>query len=51
MSISLTKQLQSFMQSDRSAVDSLLREVLPTLYQIAVRELKRERYMAPLQKN
>jgi len=50
VSISLTKQLQSFMQGDRSAVDSLLREVLPTLYQIAVRELKRERYMAPLQK-
>jgi RNA polymerase sigma factor (TIGR02999 family) len=47
---SLTQRLQSFMNGDSAAVDSLLREVMPKLCEIAVRELKRERYMAPLQK-
>jgi hypothetical protein len=47
---SLTKRLQLFMQGDRAAADALLREVLPRLRDIAVRELKRERYVAPLSK-
>jgi RNA polymerase sigma factor (TIGR02999 family) len=47
---SLTQRLQSFMNGDSAAADSLLREVMPKLSEIAVRELKRERYMAPLQK-
>jgi RNA polymerase sigma factor (TIGR02999 family) len=47
---SLTKRLQSFMQGDTAAADSLLREVLPKLRDIALRELKRERYIAPLSK-
>jgi hypothetical protein len=47
---SLTNRLQSFMQGDTAAADALLREVLPTLRDIALRELKRERYMAPLSK-
>ncbi len=48
--VSLTQQLQSFMQGDSAAADALLREVLPKLHEIAVRELKRERYVAPLSK-
>jgi len=49
-SISLTAQLQMFMQGDRAVTDALLREVLPKLHEIAVRELKRERFVAPLSK-
>jgi RNA polymerase sigma factor (TIGR02999 family) len=49
-SISLTEQLQMFMRGDTAATDALLREVLPRLHEIAVRELKRERYVAPLSK-
>ncbi len=45
---SLTKQLQSFSGGDREIAEVILREVLPTLHQIAVRELRRERYIAPL---
>ena len=44
---SLTVRLQMFMQGDRSVVDSLLSEVLPKLREIALRELKRERYAPP----
>src|ERR1035441_7523994 len=47
---SLTERLNLFMQGNKSVVDALLREVLPKLHEIAVRELKRERYMAPLSK-
>ncbi|HUE23375.1 MAG TPA: sigma-70 family RNA polymerase sigma factor [Bryobacteraceae bacterium] len=47
---SLTERLNLFMQGNHSVVDALLREVLPKLHEIAVRELKRERYMAPLSK-
>src|SRR5450755_3636153 len=47
---SLTERLNLFMQGNQSVVDALLREVMPKLHQIAVRELKRERYMAPLSK-
>jgi RNA polymerase sigma factor (TIGR02999 family) len=38
------------MRGDRTAVESLLREVLPKLYEIAARELKRERYLVPVSK-
>jgi RNA polymerase sigma factor (TIGR02999 family) len=48
--VSLTERLQLFMRGDTAAIDALLREVLPKLHQIAIRELKRERYMAPLSK-
>jgi RNA polymerase sigma factor (TIGR02999 family) len=47
---SLTERLQLFMQGDRAAADALLREVLPKLRDIALRELKLERYVAPLSK-
>jgi RNA polymerase sigma factor (TIGR02999 family) len=47
---SLTERLNLFMEGNNSVVDALLREVLPKLHEIAVRELKRERYMAPLSK-
>src|SRR5271165_4805057 len=46
----LTERLQSFMQGDSAAANALLREVLPKLYDIARRELKRERYVAPVSK-
>jgi RNA polymerase sigma factor (TIGR02999 family) len=49
-SVSLTEQLRTYMQGDSAATDALLREVLPKLHEIAVRELKRERYVAPLSK-
>jgi RNA polymerase sigma factor (TIGR02999 family) len=45
---SLTKQLQSFAGCDREIAEAVLREILPTLHQVAVRELRRERYVAPL---
>ncbi|HTR37964.1 MAG TPA: ECF-type sigma factor [Bryobacteraceae bacterium] len=47
---SLTERLQLFMQGDAQAADALLEEVLPKLHEIAIRELKRERYVAPLTK-
>ena len=49
-SVSLTEQLQMFMRGDTAATDALLRQVLPKLHEIAVRELKRERYVPPLSK-
>ena len=45
---SLTQQLQSYSGGDREMAEAVLREVLPKLHQIAVRELQRERYVAPL---
>ena len=50
LNTSLTERLNSFMRGDAAAADALLREVLPKLHEIAVRELRRERYMAPLSK-
>jgi RNA polymerase sigma factor (TIGR02999 family) len=47
---SLTERLQSFMAGDSDVTESLLREVLPKLHEIAARELKKERYFAPLSK-
>jgi RNA polymerase sigma factor (TIGR02999 family) len=38
------------MRGDATAADALLREVLPKLHEIAVRELRKERYFAPLSK-
>lgn len=46
--ISLTEQLQQFSCHDRDIAESVLRRVLPELHRIAVRELRRERYIAPL---
>jgi RNA polymerase sigma factor (TIGR02999 family) len=46
--VSLTEQLQSYASGDREIAEAILREVLPKLHQIAVRELRRERYVAPL---
>ena len=48
--VSLTEQLRTCMQGDSAATDALLREILPKLHEIAVRELRRERYVAPLSK-
>jgi RNA polymerase sigma factor (TIGR02999 family) len=45
---SLTQRLQLFMQGDPSAADGVLREILPKLRQIALRELKDERHIAPV---
>lgn len=45
---SLTRQLRLYSGGDREVAEAVLREVLPKLHQIAVRELRRERYVAPL---
>ena len=47
-SIFLTEQLQRYSAGDRGVAEAVLREVLPKLHQIAARELRRERYFAPL---
>lgn len=44
---SLTEQLQLFFAGDQTVVDSLLATILPTLRQIAARELNREHHFAP----
>jgi len=46
--VSLTERLQLFMRGDTGATDALVRDILPKLRDIAVRALKRERYIAPL---
>jgi RNA polymerase sigma factor (TIGR02999 family) len=46
--VSLTQQLQRFSGGEREVAEAVLREVLPKLHQIAVRELRRERYIAAL---
>jgi RNA polymerase sigma factor (TIGR02999 family) len=45
---SLTEQLQSFSSGDRDIAETVLREVLPKLHKIAIRELRRERYVEPV---
>ncbi len=45
---SLTERLRMFMRGDAAVVDGLLRQVMPKLQEMAVRELKRERSGAPL---
>ena len=44
--VSLTEQLRAFSAGDRKAAEAILREILPRLHQIAVRNLGRERYLA-----
>jgi RNA polymerase sigma factor (TIGR02999 family) len=44
----LTEQLQRYSGGDREVAEAVLREVLPKLHEIAVRELRRERHVAPL---
>jgi RNA polymerase sigma factor (TIGR02999 family) len=48
--VSLTERLNSFMHGNSVVADALLDEVLPKLREIATRELKRERVLAPLSK-
>lgn len=45
---SLTEQLRLYSGGEREVAEAVLREVLPRLHQIAVRELRRERYVVPL---
>lgn len=47
-SLSLTEQLRMFSGGEREIAEAVLRQVLPKLHEIAVRELRRERYIAPL---
>jgi RNA polymerase sigma factor (TIGR02999 family) len=44
----LTEQLRRYSGGDLEVAEAVLREVLPKLHEIAVRELRRERYVAPL---
>jgi RNA polymerase sigma factor (TIGR02999 family) len=44
----LTEQLRRYSGGDLEVAEIVLREVLPKLHEIAVRELGRERYVAPL---
>ena len=46
--ISLTEQLKRFSGGDREIAEAVLVAVLPKLHQIAVRQLSRERYLAPV---
>jgi RNA polymerase sigma factor (TIGR02999 family) len=46
--ISLTEQLQAFSGGDREMAEAILREILPKLHQLAVRHLRKERYLAPV---
>jgi RNA polymerase sigma factor (TIGR02999 family) len=46
--LSLTEQLRMFSGGEREVAEAVLRQVLPKLHEIAVRELRRERYIAPL---
>jgi len=46
--ISLTEQLRRYSDGEKEVAEAVLREVLPKLHEIAVRELRRERYVAPL---
>jgi RNA polymerase sigma factor (TIGR02999 family) len=47
---SLTERLQLFMRGDAAAANDLLREVMPKLREIALRQLRLERCVAPLTK-
>jgi RNA polymerase sigma factor (TIGR02999 family) len=47
---SITERLQLFMRGDAEVAEALLREVMPKLREVALRALKRERYVAPLSK-
>jgi RNA polymerase sigma factor (TIGR02999 family) len=45
--LNLTEQLQRFSGGDRDIAEELLREILPELHRIAIRELGRERWVLP----
>jgi hypothetical protein len=45
---SLTELLQRYAAGDRTMADALFRELWPTLHQLAVRQLSRERFVAPV---
>ncbi|HKT46303.1 MAG TPA: ECF-type sigma factor [Candidatus Acidoferrales bacterium] len=45
---SLTEQLQLYSGGDQQIAEKVLRAVLPKLHEIAVRELRRERFVAPV---
>ncbi len=45
---SLTEQLRRFSSGDRLMAEAVLREVLPELHKVAIRELRREHNAAPL---
>jgi RNA polymerase sigma factor (TIGR02999 family) len=47
--LTLTEQLQRFSDGDREIAEIVIRATLPELHRIAVRELRRERYVVPLQ--
>jgi RNA polymerase sigma factor (TIGR02999 family) len=49
VALTLTEQLRRYSGGEREIAEVVLREVLPKLHQIAVRELRRERYIAPLE--
>ena len=46
--VSLTQQLRAFSAGDRAAAEAILRAILPKLREIAVRNLRKERYRAPV---
>jgi RNA polymerase sigma factor (TIGR02999 family) len=50
VALSLTERLNLFMQGDVAVAESLLQEILPTLHEIAARELRREYGAVPLTK-
>jgi RNA polymerase sigma factor (TIGR02999 family) len=45
---SITKLLQRYSGGDREVAERLFREILPTLHRLAVRQLSRERHIAPV---
>lgn len=47
-SLTLTEELRRYSGGDETIAEALFRKILPALRQIAVRELRRERYVAPL---
>jgi RNA polymerase sigma factor (TIGR02999 family) len=47
--LSLTEQLQKFADGDREIAETVIREIMPELHAIAMRQLRQERYFAPLQ--
>lgn len=47
-STGLTERLRRYSNGDPEVAEAVLREILPSLHKIAVRELRRERYVAPL---
>lgn len=46
--VSLTEQLQALSGGDRETAEAVLRVILPKLHELAVRNLRKERYVAPV---